>query len=943
MFTQILVSVRLTFTLIFLFLLSCKCLLASENVMDSLYKQSNNTHASDSVKIVSSLELAYLLRFQDDMMFMGQSGQRFFSQALKLANKSENLPLFVRKLDRLGVQARNKADYVLSLTIHTTELKLLDSLNWEPEMVVALNNLGVVHRRLDDYSIAANYHMRAMELAEKYEDSRGFVIAGNGFGNIQYLLGNYDEALRLFRKCLRLEQTNNELLGVAINLNNIGNVYMKMDDLDKALEYYMLSLEVNREMGSKKGVAICYNDIANIYRIKQEYDKSLNYNLMALDININEPDQHFLAYSYIQVGRLYVDMEKPGLAIEYLKKGIELSELTGTKANQRDAYELMYRVHKMNKNPWEAMHYFELSSAMSDSILSEQTRSTVMQMQVLFDRERSENQIALLKNQQEISNLKIRRQRFYNLLIAFFLIAALVALSFLIVFIRIRIKTSKILLEKNRQIQLAKEELQIYADQLLKAKEDAEQSNKAKSNFLASMSHEIRTPMNSVIGFTDILANLIKDKTQLSYLGSIRSSGKSMLTLINDILDLSKIEAGKVEIDDGPVNIEALFNEMKVMFELQLKEKRNNLRIVIESELPKKLYLSELRLRQILFNLIGNAIKFTEDGDVTLMAFSGSGSTMNKINLHIHVSDTGIGIHQDELQRIFEAFHQAETVSGKKPGTGLGLAITKRLTEAMNGQISVESKPGVGSIFKLAFHEVTFISETIGSQNHSFLIDNFLKMNPSKCVLVSSGDRLIQIFKDVFNEHQMPTEFFDDLKDLRGKMDTVVNCIVFVDSRMLFSQETIHHMQELYVRFKNSSCSVVLLKSNDYQEDSLSIICDIALVLPMSVTEMNQQLQQLKSLTDPTVGVNTHLLEMEDEKLNDLFKLWEKASQSHFIEDAEKFAQALIVLGTERNLQELISFGNKLNEHSKAFDVEKIWIILRQFTELFQKFPRNTQ
>jgi len=930
--------------LILMFLLSSIRLLASERVMDSLFVQLNDVNASDSVKISSSLELANLLRFKEDILYNGQSGHGFYLQALDLANSSGSLSSLVRKLDRLGVQARNKADYVLSLTIHTTELHLLDSLNREVEMVVALNNLGVVHRRLDDYSIAADYHMRAMELAEKHDDTRGFVVAGNGFGNIQYLLGNYDEALRLFRKCLRLEQSTNELLGVAINLNNIGNVYMKKGDLDKALEYYMLSLEVNRELGSKKGVAICYNDIANIYRIKQDYNKALNYNLMALEINLHEPDQHFLAYSYIQVGRLYVDMLKPNMAAEYLKKGIELSELSGTKANQRDAYELMYKVHKMKKNPWEAMHYFELSSAMNDSILNEKTRSTVMQMQVLFDRERSENQIALLKNQQEISNLKIRRQRFYNMLIVFFLIAALVALSLLIVFVRIRIKTSKMLLEKNRQIQLAKEELQLYADQLLKAKEDAEQSNKAKSNFLASMSHEIRTPMNSVIGFTDILANLITDKTQLSYLGSIRNSGKSLLTLINDILDLSKIEAGKIEIDDGPVNFETLFNEIKAVFELQLKEKRNKLRIVIETELPKKVFLSELRLRQILFNLIGNAIKFTDDGDITLMAFSGSGDALNKINLHIHVGDTGIGIHHNDLQRIFEAFHQAETVSGKKPGTGLGLAITKRLTEAMNGQISVESTPGVGSIFKLVFREVNFVSETIEDQNSRLLINNLSRNTQLKCVLVSSGDWLKQIFKEVCHEHQVPPVIFDDLEDISKMMNVVVNSIVFVDSRMLFSPEAIHIMQELYVRFRNNSSSVVLLETNDYQRNSISDMCDIAMSTPDNVTEMNALYKQLKSLADnTTMPVNTILLDMDDEKLNDLFKLWAKATQSHFIEDAEKFAHALIALGRERNYLELVSFGNKLNDYSKAFDVEKIWNILGQFTEVYQQLQRKIQ
>jgi PAS domain S-box-containing protein len=244
---------------------------------------------------------------------------------------------------------------------------------------------------------------------------------------------------------------------------------------------------------------------------------------------------------------------------------------------------------------------------------------------------------------------------------------------------------------------------------LQKAKDEAESANRAKSTFLANMSHEIRTPMNAVLGFAEILKGKEHDFQKRHYIESIHTSGKALLNLINDILDLSKIEAGKIELQYSSVSIHGLFQEMKTIFDLKITDK--GVKFIVESSevLPEALILDETRIRQVLINLIGNAAKFTDEGQIRLAAFAriNGNVSRSRINLVMEVEDTGVGIPQDQQGKIFDAFEQ---VGGRKSsqagGTGLGLAITRNLVAIMNGEISVSSEPGKGSTFRVTLHDV---------------------------------------------------------------------------------------------------------------------------------------------------------------------------------------------------------------------------------------------
>jgi signal transduction histidine kinase/CheY-like chemotaxis protein len=321
---------------------------------------------------------------------------------------------------------------------------------------------------------------------------------------------------------------------------------------------------------------------------------------------------------------------------------------------------------------------------------------------------------------------------------------------------------------------------------LVEAKLQAERSSQEKTVFLANMSHEIRTPMNSILGFSELLEGELHEPRQRQYLKSIRSSAGSLLQLINDILDMSKIEAGVMELQTEPTNPREICEFIHTVFTESAARKHVSLQCECAEDLPRALLLDRIRLRQIMVNLVGNAVKFTDRGSINVRLNWEREDSSSHITLTIQVQDTGVGIPPDKLESIFKPFVQAGAHREKeKQGTGLGLAIVRRLTEAMGGTIVAESPVGHGATFHLRLPNIPVSARLPeNEQQPANVEDDFNNLEPALLLVVDDNEENRQLIASMFAGSPHKIEFGIDGFEAVSKARTLRPDLILLDLRM---------------------------------------------------------------------------------------------------------------------------------------------------------------
>lgn len=549
----------------------------------------------------------------------------------------------------------------------------------------------------------------------------------------------------------------------------------------------------------------------------------------------------------------------------------------------------------------------------------------------------------------------IYEQAWFVLTLIFFVLMSI------LFFIRLRINRVRMrnrLLEeqvkkKTKELLSSNFQLQKEIDERIKAEADAERASKSKSQFLANMSHEIRTPMNAIIGFTDLLTSLVKEEKQRYYLSSIRSSGKSLLVLINDILDLSKIEAGQFKIDYRPVNLAHLFEEIKQVFALKCDEKDLVFKLILDKDIPSSLIMSEIRIRQVLVNLIGNALKFTEKGSIGLHAkVNASALSENKINLLIEVSDTGIGIDADQQKKIFQAFHQTEGQDVRKyGGTGLGLSISKRLVELMGGKLDVESVLGKGSTFKIYLNNVEISDEDVVYNDKSELnAAEHLQFKPAKLLVVDDSKTnrslIVELFRDsaiqvleagngqeavemtiekrpdlVLMDIRMPVLNGYDAVKLIRENDLTKDIPVFALTASISNDDE--------DKYRIAGFDHVLLKPLDME----ALVSKIAEFLPYEDLSDSEEMQTEQSeALDEEISKTTIAMAITD--LKALLPLQKKLQQEKFINEILLFTAQIKAIGEKYNIRFIIKYAETFRFQTENFDTEKMEKSLNSFPDM---------
>ncbi|MBK7427305.1 MAG: response regulator [Saprospiraceae bacterium] len=490
-------------------------------------------------------------------------------------------------------------------------------------------------------------------------------------------IGNFKESEKYVIKSLALAHKQKDTLLIGSSYITMSRLRLKSKDEVEARIYIDSAMNFMKNI---KKCDVCYNVAktvsAGIKNLKGNYSEALK-DLYEIENFAKEDSSGFILEPdfFIEKANALMGLKRYDEAIKTLNTPKDKE--TSWYRTKSDEYGILVKAYEAKGDYKKALENYKLYVQVEDSLAVWRNSSEVTRLEL--ENEFTQQQ---LKSELDFQN-QLNKQKSTRNWILFLGISALLLALGLYSRLRFTSKTQKLLQHKNEIIEAEKQK--------------AEASERAKHQFLANMSHESRTPMNAIKGMTDILIRRNPNEDQKEYLDGIKQSSDSLLVIINDILDISKIEAGKVELEQETFSVNELVHTVHNIMQFKAEEKGLELINDIPSE---NLYVQgdANRLRQILINLIGNAIKFTEKGLITTSVKSEQ--TGDILNLHFTVSDTGIGIDADRMGKIFESFEQAYSDTTRKfGGTGLGLSISKKLVELHGGKIWVESEKGIGSQF----------------------------------------------------------------------------------------------------------------------------------------------------------------------------------------------------------------------------------------------------
>ncbi|MFO7997781.1 MAG: ATP-binding protein, partial [Bacteroidales bacterium] len=494
-------------------------------------------------------------------------------------------------------------------------------------------------------------------------------------------------------------------------------------------------------------------------------------------------------------------------------------------------------------------------------------------------------------------------------------------------------------------------------EELLQAKNMADTANQAKSEFLASMSHEIRTPLTAILGFSEILEEKLTEGESRKMTRSITSASQQLLALINDILDLSKIEAGKMPINPHPTNMGRMLEETRSMFAEKAHEKGLAFELEVSDKLPERLILDEVRIKQILFNLVSNAVKFTSKGEVRIkIGFDHDADENGQLTLT--VEDTGEGIDKDKLEYIFEEFSQLTPhIVKKQQGTGLGLSIVRRLTEKMGGTIAVDSTRGKGSRFVIRFPGLALPDETLPKTPSADKPEK-LSFKGARVLVVDDVPSNLDVAAALLQSLGVEAIAASSGQEAIDKIDQVNPQLILLDTRMpvMTGDEVIREIRKNPRWASIPVVSYSAARPGDTDKHAANLY-DNHLLKPLTGEKLSRVLkehlghaeqtpipQRKNQKADPFAETGP-FTEEGQQKLSEVLKIvekefmprWQKLKDQLVLFKIDTFAKDLRQLAKRNSLPGLERYAHALENYVDALDLEAI----EQHIHAFPKWVDN--
>lgn len=554
----------------------------------------------------------------------------------------------------------------------------------------ALNRIGNIYLSTSNITKAMEHYFESLEIRENISDSIGIAVCFNNLGIIASEFNDNKMAIEYTQKAIKINTKINYTYGISDNYINMGVYYDDLGESSKALNYYFMNLNILEEINDRSSLATTLNNIGEIYNNKSKFDEALSFYNRSLKIQEEINETSGIAISKLNLGDVYLKKGDLENANRFLYESLKISMKIGYRDIQSNCYELLAKYYNEKENFSEAFKYSKLFSETEDSIFSEQSSRRFAEMQVSFESELKDREIELLKKNELLRNLQLKKQE--NRII--YLAISLLLISFL-VFLVLR---NYFLRKKNLQLIKKKNIELFYSSKKLKESEiRLKDTNESMDRFFSIIAHDLINPFHALFALTELLNSQNNDLTKedvVKYSQLINTSARNLYNLLNNLLQWTKTQTGKLETRPEIIDANSAVDSVISLLNVTAKEKYVELFSVIDAN--QKIYCDKNLLLTILRNLINNAIKYSKkEGKIEVSTADEKGF------IEFSVKDNGIGIPAENLEKLFDIKYSFSTKgTSNEEGTGLGLILCKEFIEIMGGKIWAEGTPDTGTTFK---------------------------------------------------------------------------------------------------------------------------------------------------------------------------------------------------------------------------------------------------
>ncbi|MFY0712957.1 response regulator [Seonamhaeicola sp. NFXS20] len=606
-----------------------------------------------------------------------------------------------------------------------------------------------------DYFDAQRNLDEALKLAEDADNKKSIGIIYAIKGKLQLIIKENDNALQSLNKAIKIQRENKDDANLANSYKILGEVYISKGDYYQASDYFKSAKNLFEQEGLDEGIAKTLLLEGKTFMLLKNYKKARAILEQATAQAKKTGLLKTLSEGLLNHALVYDKLGDNQKAIDLANEGLQIAKDNNFTAILNDAYIITSDLYNNIGNYKLSRDYLSNYIKLSDSIrnLTRVSSSKEQETQYLLNEsnDRIKELEAQAKEEKEDDGVRT--------LISILSVALITILSLLTLSLyknnNIRLKTNNMLHKKNGE--------------LIIAKEKAELASKTKANFLSTVTHELRTPLYAVTGLSNMLLEEDPKPSQIQHLKSLKFSGDYLLTFINDILQINKIEANKVDLEPEPFNLKKKIDNIILALNNSAEDNNVNIHFEYDKKLPENFIADQIKISQILINLIGNSIKFTKDGDIWIRVYQME--IKDKMyTLRFEVEDNGIGISQEKQDKMFESFSQGSIqINRKYGGTGLGLSIVKGLIDILKGEIHVKSELGKGTTFFFDIPlEFTAIKEEEANETKPSYFDkdnDALDLTNVKILVVEDNKINQMITKKILTKMNLKCDIIDNGTD----------------------------------------------------------------------------------------------------------------------------------------------------------------------------------